>query len=192
MPTQELRRAMLERLGMNELIDRIISGWEWTRHDLKPFADLARKYSEQVKKVLHFSIHEGVSDTQIIHQLLSQLGIKVYQKCTSRSVPGHEGEKLRVYKLDLANWEVVRGVLLRRSAKREAFDAVSPSLLIDSYKGGETICNPEVSSYLELLPEALQYGEEAMLELWGGIKDWGVRERLLQTLPVSLLLLLAG
>ena len=192
MPTQELRRAMLERLGMNELIDRIISGWEWTRHDLKPFADLARRYSEQVKKVLHFSIHEGVSDTQIIHQLLSQLGIKLKFRWSS-SAPGHQGKKLRLYSLDQAEWETVRGVLTRRASKRETFDgAGSPPLLIDSYRGGDLSSNPQVSSYLELLPEALRYGEDAMLELWGGIEDREVKERLLQTLPVGLLLLLAG
>lgn len=192
MPTQELRRAMFERLGFNELIDKIVGGWEWTRYDLKPFADLARRYSEQIKKILHFSISEKVSDVQIIHQLLSQLGIKLTFRWSS-STPRHQGEKLRLYSLDKAEWETVRGVLLRRASKRETFeDNGSPPIYIDSYRGGVPSLNPEVSSYLELLPEALQYGEEAMLILWRGIEDRETKEKLLQTLPVNLLLLLAG
>jgi hypothetical protein len=47
---------------------------------------------------------DKMSDTQIIHQLLSQLGIKVEQHW-SRSVLTHEGEKLRVYQLDQKHWQ---------------------------------------------------------------------------------------
>jgi hypothetical protein len=60
---------------------------------------------------------DKMSDTQIIHQLLSQLGIKVEQQW-SRSVPTHEGEKLRVYQLDQAHWQSAWAVLERRVAKR--------------------------------------------------------------------------
>jgi Lhr-like helicase len=60
---------------------------------------------------------DKMSDTQIIHQLLSQLGIKVEQHW-SRSVLTHEGEKLRVYQLDQAHWQSAWAVLERRAAKR--------------------------------------------------------------------------
>jgi hypothetical protein len=59
-----------------------------------------------------------MSDTQIVHQLLSQLGIKVEQHW-SRSVATHEGEKLRVYQLDQEHWQSAWAVLERRAAKRD-------------------------------------------------------------------------
>jgi hypothetical protein len=61
---------------------------------------------------------DKMSDTQIVHQLLSQLGIKVDQHW-SRSVPTHEGEKLRVYQLDQEHWQSAWAVLERRAAKRD-------------------------------------------------------------------------
>jgi hypothetical protein len=61
---------------------------------------------------------DKMSDTQIIHQLLSQLGIKVEQHW-SRSVATHEGEKLRVYQLDQEHWQSAWAVLERRAAKRD-------------------------------------------------------------------------
>ena len=68
--------------------------------------------------MLHFTIREDMSDTQVIHQLLSQLGIKI-ERHWSRSVEGHEGEKLRVWELDRMHWEQVEAVLERRQAKRQ-------------------------------------------------------------------------
>jgi hypothetical protein len=120
-PTLELRRAMLEKLGMTDLVDRMIQGWTWTKHDLKSFADLARQYKEQIKTVLNFTIHDRVSDTQIVHQLLCQFGLKFEQKVWSTFTPDHEGEKLRVYGLNLTHWEAMTAVLQRRQKKRTDF-----------------------------------------------------------------------
>jgi hypothetical protein len=74
--------------------------------------------SPQIKAALHFTIRESMSDTQIIHQLLSQLGIKLI-KHWSRGVPGHNGEKLGTYNLDQEHWCQMTAVLARRAAKRE-------------------------------------------------------------------------
>jgi hypothetical protein len=60
---------------------------------------------------------DKMSDTQIVYQLLSQLGIKVEQHW-SRSVATHEGEKLRVYQLDQEHWQSAWAVLEQRAAKR--------------------------------------------------------------------------
>jgi hypothetical protein len=73
---------------------------------LKPYADRARKLTRQIKVALHYTITEGMSDTQTIHQLLSQLGIKLMMNW-SRSHPGYRGEKLRLYSLDIAHWEQI-------------------------------------------------------------------------------------
>jgi Domain of unknown function (DUF3854) len=120
-PTLELRRAILEKLGMTDLVDRMINGLNWTQHDLKPFADLARQYKEQIKTVLHFTISDRVSDTQIVHQLLDQFGLKFEHKKWSIYTPNHEGEKLRIYGLNLAHWEAMSAVLQRRQEQRNGF-----------------------------------------------------------------------
>jgi hypothetical protein len=75
------------------------------------------KWCRVIKVSLRITI-DKMSDTQIIHQLLSQLGIKVEQHW-SRSVATHEGEKLRVYQLDQEHWQSAWAVLERRAAKRD-------------------------------------------------------------------------
>lgn len=99
------------------MIAKLRSGWRWTKYDLKPYADKARELAVQIKVALHLTI-DKMSDTQIVHQLLSQLGIKVSFNW-SRGIAGHEGEKLRVHKLNQDHWESVWAVLQRRAAKRE-------------------------------------------------------------------------
>ncbi|MDX2096943.1 MAG: hypothetical protein SFW36_04135, partial [Leptolyngbyaceae cyanobacterium bins.59] len=73
----ELRRWLRSKIGLDELIAKIRSGWQWCKYDLKPYADRARELAPQVKVALHYTITAQISDTQIIHQLLSQLGIKL-------------------------------------------------------------------------------------------------------------------
>jgi len=63
-----------------------------------------------------------MSDTQVIHQLLAQLGIKLTRHW-SRSLLGYEGEKLRTYTLDQAHWCKRVAVLERREAKRQRLQA---------------------------------------------------------------------
>ena len=184
--TIELKRALRERLGLTELTQKIITGWQWTTHDLKPYADTARDLAEQVKVALNFSVHEKVTDTQIIHQLLGQMGVKAAFIEFSRSVPGHEGQKLRVYGLDGENWHLVSGVLARRKAKRESFlagggsdsEIGSPFGVSRNLSGGE----PEVSLWAELLLEALNHGSESVLELYAGVPE-EIRASVLLALP---------
>jgi hypothetical protein len=140
--TLELRRAMLEKLGMTDLVERMISGWTWTKHDLKSFADLARQFKGQIKTVLHFTITDQVSDTQIVHQLLCQFGLKFEHKVWSTFIPNHEGEKLRVYGLNLTHWEAMTEVLQRRQEKRNGLvEQANPSgsspMFKESYTRGD-------------------------------------------------------
>jgi hypothetical protein len=114
----ELRRWLRTKIGLDELIVKIRSGWQWCKYELKPYADRARELTQQIKVALHYTITSIMSDTQVIHQLLSQLGIKLTMNW-SRSHPGYEGEKLRVYSLDIAHWEQLWAILQRRQAKRE-------------------------------------------------------------------------
>lgn len=118
----ELRRRVREQIGLTELLDRARNGEQWCKYDLQVYADRARQFSADIKLTLHFTISDRVSDVQIVHQLLSQLGIILKQQW-SRSVPGHEGEKLRVYSLDQAHWQNLWGILQRRDLKRQQFQA---------------------------------------------------------------------
>ncbi len=114
----ELRRWLRTQIGIDELLAQIRSGWQWCKYDLKPYADRARALTRQIKVALHYTITESMSDTQIMHQLLSQLGIKLTMHW-SRSHPGYAGEKLRVYSLDMTHWEQLWAILQRRQMKRE-------------------------------------------------------------------------
>jgi Domain of unknown function (DUF3854) len=169
--TLELRRAMLEKLGMTDLVDQMIKGLTWTKHDLKPFADLARQYKEQIKTVLHFTINDRVSDTQIVHQLLCQFGLKFERKVWSNFTPNHEGDKLRVYGLNLIHWEAMSAVLQRRQEKRNAFETGANS-------SGSTPCFKESYGRGDL--EVSQ--EEERLK---ALKDLHSDRHLSQTAPTS-------
>lgn len=122
----ELRRVLRQTLGLHQFLDPTI---EWTEYDLQPYAAQARKLTAQIQTALNFTIPTGtkdngkpkMSDVQIVHQLLSQLGIKVTFRW-SRSVAGHEGQKLRVYRLDPDHWQQLIAILDRRRARRESVE----------------------------------------------------------------------
>jgi hypothetical protein len=114
----ELRRQIRERIGLNKLLERMRQGWPWCKYDLAPYAAIARSMALQIKVALNFTIRPGMSDVQIIHQLLSQMGIKMAKYRWSRSVMGYEGEKLKVYQLDAEHWEKVWDILELRRIRR--------------------------------------------------------------------------
>ena len=118
----ELRRWLRSELKMDELLARMRSGWQWCGEELKPYAAIARTLATQIKITLHFTITKDMSDAQVVHQLMSQLGIKLKMQW-SRSHPGFEGEKLRTYALDREHWERVWSVLQRRQIKRSQIQA---------------------------------------------------------------------
>ncbi|HEY9661280.1 MAG TPA: hypothetical protein V6C65_22730, partial [Allocoleopsis sp.] len=111
----ELRRALREKLGLKDFLN---PDKEWTKYDLYSYACKAREWAAQIKQGLCLTITESMSDVQVIHQLLSQLGIKVEFRW-SRSMPGHEGEKLRVYRLHLLGWQEAIVILEQRQIKRD-------------------------------------------------------------------------
>jgi len=117
-----LRRSLLVAIGIDTLLPKLREGWQWCRYDLQPYADRARALAAQIKVALHFTIRESMSDTQVIHQLLSQLGLKLTMRW-SRAVVGYEGEKLRTHTLDQAHWGQLEAVLERRAAKRHRLQA---------------------------------------------------------------------
>jgi hypothetical protein len=146
----ELRRLLRAKIGLDELLEKMRAGWAWTKYDLAPYAQNARALIPQIKVALHFTISDGMSDTQIIHQLLSQLGIKLAPFRWSRSVAGHAGEKLKVYTLDQAHWATLWDILQRRKDRRDRIQQQMPETKIssgsslpfeDSTQGGDPLQN---------------------------------------------------
>ncbi len=119
---------------------------------MEGYAARARALAPQIKVALNFTISARVSDVQIIHQLLLQMGMKVSFCRWSRSVERHLGEKLRVYRLDGAHWQVVSEILKRRQMKRAVLredsdaglerksEAGSSRFLTTPNQGGDPTC----------------------------------------------------
>jgi Domain of unknown function (DUF3854)/Origin of replication binding protein len=131
----ELRCKLRERIGLKDFLN---PEKQWLKADIKPYADRARELSKQIKVALHFTITAGMSDVQVIHQLLSQMGIKVCAKWQgtrgSESNPKH-----RVYRLDSSYWREAIAILQRRAERRQHQDVEkgSPVLLIDIKDTGD-------------------------------------------------------
>ncbi len=158
----ELRRALREKIGITQFVDRIIQGEEWTKYDLNAIAEQARALKDEMRVALHFTIGDKLSDTQIVHELLLQLCLKATFRW-SRSVPNHEGEKLKVYSLNPEHWQKVQAILERRKQWREAGSPVRDELLDE---GGD----PDAEdAYCDLLEEAMSYGEAAAMMIWQGM-----------------------
>jgi hypothetical protein len=114
-----LRRELRQRLELDQYFD---VDKEWVAEDLVAIASKARENTVHIKKILNFSIPKGfhengkplMSDVQIVHQLLSQMGIKVDFRWQ-----GSGENKHRVYRLDIERWNRLNAVLERRRLERE-------------------------------------------------------------------------
>lgn len=86
-------------------------------------AALVRQFASFIKAHLNFTCSEDISDVQIIHQLLSQLGLKTQFRWTVNH-PDHVGTKIRIFSLNQGHWETCWGILERRAERRERLKAV--------------------------------------------------------------------
>lgn len=174
----ELRRSLREKLGLHDFLDPTI---EWTEYDLASYAVKARELATQIQVALNFTIPTGskangkpkMSDVQIVHQLLSQLGIKVTFRW-SRSVAGHEGEKLRVYRLDAEHWQELTAILERRRAERERIEqsgdeakasAGSPSFVDNQISQGD----PEGDGLTQVVNSEVEASERVSIDDFGAV-----------------------
>jgi hypothetical protein len=105
-----LRRELRQRLGIDKFL---APNREWTAEDLTEVAAIARQHRQLVQSVLHFTPSEKLSDVQIVHQLLSQLGVKVEFHWR-----GTGSEKHKVYNLDVQVWQTLIEILERRHQRR--------------------------------------------------------------------------
>jgi hypothetical protein len=109
-----LRSKLRQFLGLGQFLD---PEREWTVDDCASVAEIARQHCRQIQDVLHFTPSEKISDAQIVHQLLSQLGLKV----SSRWKGTYGNGKHRVYRLDAQTWQQLTEILKRRQGRRLKF-----------------------------------------------------------------------
>lgn len=176
-----LRRRIRSEIGLDDLINKARSGWQWSKYELQSIADRARELTPQIKITLHFTITEGMSDTQIVHQLLSQLGIKLKMKW-SRSHPGYEGTKLRIYSLDTEHWDRMWAVLERRQERRSRLqqpqqDVGSPVTLSNQNQTGDPAKKPRISTpppISEVTPQGRRISIGSIVTRAGSLGQWVV------------------
>ncbi len=101
--------------GLQTLID---PNKTWSRLDLENCAQRIRERATDVQLGLNFTVTPTMSNVQIVHQLLSQVGIKVTFKW-SRTIPGLEGKKEKLYRIDEDHWKAIAIILERRKHRRE-------------------------------------------------------------------------
>jgi hypothetical protein len=169
----ELRRKLRELIGLEAFLDPTKV---WTQYDVAGCAQRARQFAPQIKQLLNFTIsidadgNSAVSDVQIVHQLLRQIGVEVYRPhqgdraeypIWSNKVEGHEGEKLRLYRIDPRQWQWAMQILERRRLHRESFaqkegqGSPAGDVRIDS-KTGDLSLHVDLAIIEWLTPEVFQ------------------------------------
>ncbi|PSB14757.1 hypothetical protein C7B65_25910 [Phormidesmis priestleyi ULC007] len=179
----ELRRLLREKLGLEEFLTPTR---EWTKYDLKDCADQIRAYSQQVKLLLNFTVNPETSNVQLVHQMLSQMGVKVAFRW-SRSVLGHEGEKLKVHRLDAGHWQATIDLLNRREAKREAYQQRVPESGSPIYYESSKEVGDPGDQLLELAQWLTAEALKEIRELWELADCAETKESLRQVIPIEVL-----
>jgi hypothetical protein len=116
-----LRQELRHRLNLNSFFDL---NREWVVEDLEAIAQNARANAIHIKRILNFTISQGlkengkpkISDVQIVHQLLSQMGIKIAFRWSGSGQGKH-----RVYRLESERWRMLTAVIEKRQVERERF-----------------------------------------------------------------------
>ncbi|MEM7770421.1 MAG: plasmid replication protein, CyRepA1 family [Cyanobacteria bacterium P01_A01_bin.37] len=154
-----LRQKVREVIGLKDFLDP--DKW-WTKLDLRPYAERIRQHSDQVRVALHFTVVPELSDVQLVHQLLSQMGVKI-TSTWSRSIPGLEGQKSRIYQIDCKHWQALSAVLIRRQQRRKATldlesSSGSPPCILDPYQGGDPRISLPAPSGQWAIGDVVRYG----------------------------------
>lgn len=169
-----VRSKLREKLGLNAFLD---GDRTWTKYDVEASAALIRQHASLVKQVLSFTVNDEISDVQLVHQLLSQLGMKAESKYC-RSVPGHEGEKLKVYRLDSQRWQESTEILDRRRQQRGELAAESkadlekPPTQIETEPIRSALCLDAVDGSVEsAVMDGFEVGDRVRIVIPDGTDD---------------------
>ena len=162
-----MRLKARQGLGLLAFLEWAAEGHEWFGEDdaIVFRADLARQCAQDLKLALRFSIVPSMSNVQIIHQLLSQVGIKFAKRYVREN-----GKGRWCHRLDKEHWEKVQAILQRRAERRKRLEDTAsssdpPPELTHFTQGGDqsqklTITlpslEPEVSNHHEMPFEGMQ------------------------------------
>jgi Domain of unknown function (DUF3854) len=129
-----LRRGVRQAIGLDTFLD---PDREWTADDCAAPAEKARVNSRQIQNLLHFTPSAKLSDVQIVHQLISQMGLKISSRWR-----GTGDKKHRVYRLNMDVWQKLTEILECRQNRRLALEERqsnlgSPPTLITKNIGGD-------------------------------------------------------
>ena len=134
-----IRLAARQALGLAAFLEWAAAGNEWVGDDdaIASRADLARQCAQDLKLALRFSIRPGISNIQIVHQLLSQVGIKFAKRYVRKG-----GKHQWCYRLNQEHWQKLTAILQRRTERRNRLSLVesAPDLplgLTSSVPGGD-------------------------------------------------------
>jgi len=110
-----MRLKARQGLGLLAFLEWAAAGYEWFGEDdaISYRADLARQCAQDIKLALRFSIVPSMSNIQIVHQLLSQVGIKFAKRYVREN-----GKGRWCHRLDQEHWEKVQSILQRRTERR--------------------------------------------------------------------------
>lgn len=116
-PGTAMRQELRDKLGLTQFILDAIEGAEWIADDVEKLANIIHHHCYLLRSHLSLTISNKMGDIQVVHQMLSQLGIKAQFRWCS-DYPGCEGKKSRVYSIDLAHWKLCNEIMERRADKR--------------------------------------------------------------------------
>ena len=114
-----MRLKARQELGLLAFLEWAAAGHEWFWDDdaISSRADLARRCASDIKLALRFSIRPSMSDVQVLHQLLSQVGIKFMRRFVRE-----DGKGRWCYRLDQEHWERVKTILQQRAERRKRLE----------------------------------------------------------------------
>ncbi|NJL99874.1 MAG: hypothetical protein HC924_14235, partial [Synechococcaceae cyanobacterium SM2_3_2] len=127
-----LEREVMVNLGIPEFLEFALAGGEWTKEspEVKAVADKVRANAEAVRQALRFSVSSKSTDTQLIGEIITRLGLKTtstQKRVTpqplegdkARGVSRQKSGRVRVYSLDRDHLAEVVGILTRRHQRRQ-------------------------------------------------------------------------
>jgi len=164
-----MRLRARQGLGLLAFLEWAAAGNEWFGDDdaISSRADLARRCASDIKLALRFSIVPRMSNVQIIHQLLSQLGIKF-----TRRYVRENGKGRWCYRLDQAHWEKVKTILQKRAERRHRLESAvgmsDPPLALSSSTQGEDQSQNPTTTLLSFEAKRFNIGEPPL----EAMRDW--------------------
>lgn len=118
LPTTTSEQTARLLLGLEKFL---VPGQEFSNEDLAVVGDLARRYSQDIKRWLGFSIPDDPNQANniwIFRRMLQQLGISTQARRQGR-------QQTRFVSIDLLHWQEIQIILARRQHRRQTTNTLS-------------------------------------------------------------------